>query len=192
MEKIIEALHKLDVNNDNHWTADGLPKVETVKFTCGDLSVTREQIELALPGFNRASATLPSTVVTDEPVIDDVEVTSETYQVEDEIYDDDLAEELHQAEELLETMNLTIHAYISKRNEHEKIVNALREKVELLIGKVTSEMAIQSYLESQQRVLLERAAKIKMISESGITLKDLAEGLKSPLDVSMSRRKNRK
>lgn len=55
-EKIREALLKLDVSNDNHWTADGQPRVDTVKLLAADPSVTREMIEEAIPGFTRENA----------------------------------------------------------------------------------------------------------------------------------------
>lgn len=52
--KIIEALLKLDVGNDNQWTQDGLPKLESLKFHIGE-SVTREQVNEAAPGFTRSN-----------------------------------------------------------------------------------------------------------------------------------------
>lgn len=55
-EQIQKALSSLDVNNDNHWTADGLPRLETVKLLSGDQSITRESVTSAAPGFSRASA----------------------------------------------------------------------------------------------------------------------------------------
>ena len=55
-DKIKEALQKLDVSNDNHWTQDGLAKLETVKFFTGGESVSREQIDEGFPNFNRTTA----------------------------------------------------------------------------------------------------------------------------------------
>ena len=54
-EKIVEALQKLDVANDNQWTQDGLPKIEILKFLMGGEAITREQVEEAAPGFTRAN-----------------------------------------------------------------------------------------------------------------------------------------
>lgn len=51
-QKIIEALGKLDVNNDNHWTNDGLPKLEALKFSVGS-NVTRDQVNEVAPGYTR-------------------------------------------------------------------------------------------------------------------------------------------
>lgn len=54
--KIKDALAKLDVNNDNHWTSDGLPKVDTVKMLAGDQNLDRAAITKADPSFNREKA----------------------------------------------------------------------------------------------------------------------------------------
>jgi hypothetical protein len=54
--QIQAALSKLDVNNDNHWTGDGLPRVETVRMLASDQSLTREAITLAAPEFTRLAA----------------------------------------------------------------------------------------------------------------------------------------
>jgi hypothetical protein len=59
MSKIIAALGQLDVGNDAHWTSDGLPRIDTVKFLVGDQSLTREDINKAAPGFSRANTALP-------------------------------------------------------------------------------------------------------------------------------------
>lgn len=65
--KIIEALQKLDTANDNHWTADGLPRIDTVKMLASDQTLTRDVITAAAPNFSRSNAdfnaatTTPST-----------------------------------------------------------------------------------------------------------------------------------
>lgn len=56
MSKITEALSKLDPNNDNHWTQDGLPRLDTVKILAGNPSLTREAVTAAAPNFNRQTA----------------------------------------------------------------------------------------------------------------------------------------
>lgn len=55
-DKIKEALKKLDVNNENHWTQDGSPRLETVKFNNGGEAISREEIEESFPGFNQTTA----------------------------------------------------------------------------------------------------------------------------------------
>lgn len=54
-EVILAALAKLDPAVDSHWTADGLVNLNSFKFIAGGVSVTREQLEEAAPGFTRAN-----------------------------------------------------------------------------------------------------------------------------------------
>lgn len=56
MSKTIAALQQLDPKNDNHWTSDGLPRLETVRLMAGDAQLTREAVTAALPGFTRSKA----------------------------------------------------------------------------------------------------------------------------------------
>lgn len=54
-EEILEALLGLSPDNDEHWTADGLPRLDAVENLLG-ASVTRKQLTNAAPDFNRAMA----------------------------------------------------------------------------------------------------------------------------------------
>lgn len=55
-EQILAALQKLDVNNDAHWTQDGMPRLETVRLFAGNQALTRDDITKAVPDFTRLSA----------------------------------------------------------------------------------------------------------------------------------------
>lgn len=55
-DKIKAALLALDVTNDNHWTNDGAPRIDSLKIAVGNPSLTREDLNVALPGFSRATA----------------------------------------------------------------------------------------------------------------------------------------
>ena len=59
-EQILEGLKKLDPTVDAHWTADGLPNLNSFKFLAG-VTVTREQLEEVAPGFTRTHPELNST-----------------------------------------------------------------------------------------------------------------------------------
>ena len=52
---IIEALATLDPKNDEHWTGDGLPRVEFIAEATENAKVTRKEIGDALPGLTRAT-----------------------------------------------------------------------------------------------------------------------------------------
>lgn len=51
-DKIITALGLLDSENDNHWTADGFPKLEPLRFSVGS-NVTRDQVDEVAPAYKR-------------------------------------------------------------------------------------------------------------------------------------------
>lgn len=55
-DKIVAALKSLDVNNDQHWTTDGAPRIDTLKILVGNPGLSREDVNAALPGFSRATA----------------------------------------------------------------------------------------------------------------------------------------
>ena len=54
-EKIKEALAKLDHTNDAHWTQDGQPRLDALKFLAGE-DVNRDQVLQAAPELTRATA----------------------------------------------------------------------------------------------------------------------------------------
>jgi hypothetical protein len=54
-QAILTALYGLDVKDDNHWTADGLPRLDTVKTLANDGTLTRDLVSAAAPGFTRAA-----------------------------------------------------------------------------------------------------------------------------------------
>ena len=55
MSKITDALAKLDPANDNHWTSDGLPRIDTVRMLAADQTLSRELITAEAPNFSRTS-----------------------------------------------------------------------------------------------------------------------------------------
>lgn len=51
---ILAALEGLDHNDDVPWTEEGLPRVEAICAAMGDDTVTRAEVEAALPGYIRS------------------------------------------------------------------------------------------------------------------------------------------
>lgn len=47
---------KLDVDNDDHWTNDGLPGLEAIHHFTGNQRIKRSDVTNALPDFNRDAA----------------------------------------------------------------------------------------------------------------------------------------
>lgn len=55
-EKLIVALKQLDPDLEENWADDGVPKLEAVQALAEDQTLTRNDINLAWPGFDRATA----------------------------------------------------------------------------------------------------------------------------------------
>lgn len=53
-DDIVKALAQLDSGNDDHWTDDGLPRVNIMQELTKDPALTRKQISEAAPGFSKA------------------------------------------------------------------------------------------------------------------------------------------
>lgn len=51
--ELIEALTELDSENDEHWTAQGLPKMEVLKEMTGVEDMTRSMVDEAAPDYAR-------------------------------------------------------------------------------------------------------------------------------------------
>lgn len=54
--KLAEVLQKLDAKNENHWTNDGSPRLETVKFLNGGEAVSRDEIDEHFKDFNKSNS----------------------------------------------------------------------------------------------------------------------------------------
>lgn len=57
-EKIKEALGKLDIENDEHWTTEGLPRLDVMKDLLNGEAVSRADITAAVKGFSRKTPNL--------------------------------------------------------------------------------------------------------------------------------------
>lgn len=235
-QKIVDALKKLDVNNDNHWTADGLPRLDTVKMLAADQTITRDQVAAAAPGFSRSTAPTwapateqqapqqesqggstgntenaapaaaqppaPAEQATQEsgtaatsteqppqqPEQPAVEQPASAASDEIEALEEALAAQSEKVEELRQLKSKLEAEFQTERQKEDDLRAKLEAKRPV---KDDTSNAIQEYLASQQRQLEERAAKKQMLKESGIDLKELQRGLRSPLDAAMSRKNTR-
>ncbi len=63
--KIRAALTQLDPSNNDHWTDDGLPKTGVVQRIAHDQTIKRQDIEAAMPGFERPTKAAQSSAQDD-------------------------------------------------------------------------------------------------------------------------------
>ena len=194
MSKILEALSKLDVANDNHWTGDGLPRIETVRMLASNPGISRDDITKEAPDFSRQNAVIPTSAPT---VIKAVEptvmqnVATEDVVVEQVEKPEDLDEQIAVLREKLDEAN----QYLNKATEYRaQVQNELDDLINLRessAGGQCTMTAIQSYLKSQQGILNDRARRTRALQESGVTIADIQALIPqgAPIDAALRQKR---
>lgn len=244
MTKLLEALAGLDVNNAQHWTSDGLPRLETVRFLSGDNSLTREAVSAAAPGFTRMTPTLPSAEQAQQGTQQAAQApaagagdTSTTQpgseapgaaagpdsaapsdsaeggehgdqanadqaadgagpaaanEPEESELAGDLDAQVEQARARVDKAQRAAQeagaALAKAQDELDRLVS-LQDATRPSASQSLAE-AVQSYHESQKRLLAQRGAQRQMLAQAGIKLSDLLPS-KSKLDSALSRKTER-
>lgn len=194
-EAILAALKQLDPTNDNQWTAEGLPRLDSVKFLSGEDSVTREQVTAASPNFNRSNLTfnaaLPSEPHSNVPtgVMQPEEVAVETPVAVDLGPSHKNLAEVREAIAEMQNKRAKIDSELLQAEQYELEVAS---KIDQNTPPVPTTNAVKGYLEQQKANLVAKAAQKAALRESGVDmdeLKKIAGGLKSPLDTALGQRK---
>lgn len=188
---IAEILSMLDPDNDEQWTSDGLPKVAVVRVIAGDDDIQRADIVEAAPEFNRDVAlTTQSTQSPDEPEI--VDEGRDDDDVEPEVDNRSLEEKLAEELTALQLEMADITKAQATLDEERKV---LAKKIGYVGGQLDKERSrapvqsgIQQYLESQNKMREDKAARIKAFEESGVAEFVKTLGV-SKLDAAMRQRK---
>jgi len=147
-EQIIEALKKLDPENSEHWTAQGIPVIKALDLE----KVSRKEITDAAPKFSRENLELPS--------LDPVENEDE----DDDLFGDDDGEETENEEvekgkeELLKQALDEAEAELA---EAQKKVDAARlayeDEVSTKVSKgTTTQQDIMDYIKKQNQIRAEK------------------------------------
>lgn len=212
MSKITDALAKLDPANDNHWTSDGLPRIDTVRMLAADQTLSRELITAEAPDFSRSNAApvvvaaplTPAVVAATvaavaqavaEPVAavaavvepELVATTGEATVLSAADYDLLIEQAQKALQEAINVRNAAQTDVEVAQNELDSIIN---EKHDAGAGTSTAD-TIQGYLASQQSDLTERGRRAKVLQESGVTLRDIQALIPqaSPLDQALTSKK---
>lgn len=149
-EKIIEALKGLDPENNEHWTADGAPKLSALKIE----GVTRAEVVKAAPHFNRLN---PSTET--PAMVEAALKTSQASGVPDTDAITLATAERDDAKDILEKAAL---AHRETGKEVQKAMTNLDEKereLAALIGQRSSQHDIMDYIAASNARRLEQARK---------------------------------
>lgn len=215
--KITAALAQLDPQNDNHWTGDGLPRLETVKLLAAAPSLTREQVTNAAPGFSRTNPLTQTEQTGAQAPIEqqggngtgDAAIAAPAAQQpgaqgeqgdgtgegEDGTDGDAPEQALSGIEAEIKAAEDKLGELAARKNEavqaYEAQVRAVDELIKARDAAAPRQgvvNVIQQYLASQQVQLQERAAKMQALK--GVDLKSiLPQG--SPIDAAMARRTGR-
>ena len=207
MSKVLEALGKMDPMNDNHWTSDGMPRIDTVKFLAGDPTLTREMVTAEAPDFTRqallamqatASATPPAVPTETAPAVAAAAAPVVTEQAGAPVTIAQPVERVVDYDAAIDAAQRTLQAAITLRNEANDKVTEAQNALDDLINEMhasgeaeTTMDVIQGYLRSQAGVLQERARRAQVLKESGVTLEDIKNLIPqaSPLDQALARKR---
>lgn len=216
MTKLIAAaLAQLDHANDQHWTGDGLPRLETVRFFAGDSSITREAVTAAAPGFVRGAAApaagetgagAPQTAPegagsTEAPSVAPAPAQGPSQGDSDAEAGPEIAGEGSDteaqagkpSEDAMEAAISALNAARGRKAEAERDYAAASAAVDALVKAIESTRedanvatAVSGYLKSQQAIREERTRRMQALK--GINLRDILPQ-KSPLDDALRKRK---
>lgn len=211
---IEEALRQLDPTNDDHWTGDGLPRVDVISGIVGR-AVTRKEITDAAPLLVRES--LQDDPTDDDPGDPDAQlgdakevIVAEFDYAHVEPGDDVVGmppAAVYRDPELiqraLDEFGRQSQALSKRRSEIDAKIRDLGRRCELLSRAVknlarkgiragdSNQQAIQRYLETQNKARAERTARVRQFIAGGVSAKDVADELRgaSKLDAAMAQRK---
>ncbi len=204
-EALTKALASLDAENDEHWTADGLPRVDVVEGLLGG-KADRQAITEAAPHFTRDAwrAQKAAQPPTDEkPTIAEIETAMDEGKNPEIKADGTVTfDELTEQEQLVATLDEQAHEKLEEIREAEAEVAAaqkrvvalnaehdqLRFKRESAMPSPTHQESIRAYIDSQNKIRAERVARRNKALE-GLKPSDLRKG--SPLDEAHQRRNQR-
>lgn len=174
-EAIREALDLLDTENDDHWTSQGLPKVDVIREIAEDPSITRSQIESACPGFCRSVESQTVDMQAEAPAVDSIEDNTGTVEVGDELEAEQktLAEMQAAAEKLrlaidkqmgrVDELILEKQKSDSRRNQAEEYQRHIQVQIEVRRQKLERQKLIDEALGLANLCPLERALRQRRI-----------------------------
>lgn len=204
---LIEALAKLDPKNDNHWTVEGQPRLDTVKFFAGQPSLMREELDKVCvytredalagkaPELVSPASTTPEAAAS-PPVV--AATATSTAPVAPEPPAAPVAVEppkpfdMEEAQANLSALNDGLAAVNQQLYQLNKVRDGINEQISTLEDLVrkhspadTTSHAVQQYHARQKQLLEQRATQIDRVrsfeQESGVKLSDLVPK-KAPID----------
>jgi hypothetical protein len=169
----------LDPANDEHWTAEGLPRIEALEAATGLKGLYRADVTDALPGLTRESAPPPG-----ESKIDPEEVAKIT-----EGAGSPEEAELKLAQAAYDKAQAVLQQALQARDAARAKVDALREEA---AGHITTNAQnIRRYLDSQVKTRLERQQNAERLAQAGLNGFQELLPKRAPIDAAMNRQNTR-
>lgn len=200
-----QALTQLDPKNEDHWTADGAPRMDVLQELTGDPVLTRAKVNQVAANFSRENPTLalgddpkpsgetargtdanPNPVEEEQEEIQETDPGAETADTDAERAEidglgDELAEmnaELADAEEQLNKMRRAVE---QKRAQRDVLVERRENRLDPQ-GDQKDRMA---FIKRQQALRAERAGDENLAKQLALQARGIAA---SPLDRAMAER----
>lgn len=192
-QQITDALLKLDRKNDSLWTNTGMPKINAL----GIENITRSDIVGVAPHFTRdnpvvglpekiesvVNASIQDGLPDLSGVAPKVKVAAQTEIDTNELLKDKkvAVEELAAAQKVLVDAQKLVDVALAK---HDDVVSRLEDSQK---GR-TTQHDVMDYIESQNKIREQKAARHAKVINSGI---DLSALMPSPIDAAIARKNTR-
>jgi hypothetical protein len=182
--KLLEALRKLDTTNDDHWTQDGLPRLDVLKTMTGE-NVTRSDIANVAKSFNRFNAVIkdeantakePETTSETETVSntsveeDDTDVEAQIAEGNEVVTDNEGKTELQIAEAAMRKASVALSEARNVFEAKREVVDALRVRTAADVKAIPAHTAIKAYQRSQAVQRAKSAANVNALREVAKTM----------------------
>lgn len=179
-----EAIASLDARNDDHWTEQGLPRMEVIRELTGT-HYSRKEITEAAPMVTRERLLNgENTAVGDDPVAEDAEVKLTKPEATPEPSNDrskELQAKLEKAEQDLYKAQQAADAANNEVARLEAYRDKLVTDLDNLLPKANPMLDIMAYLESQKKMREERAQMGRQLSQLDQTLMMRRRSQRAPL-----------
>lgn len=203
---IQQALTQLDPTNDDHWTADGLPRMDVVEGIVGDTKIKRKDVTDAAPKFTRESAQAalePAASAEEATAADEPEEATDAEHDPFAILNMGPADFCQNEATMLSfraDAEIVMNVFIAEKKAFEEKIKAVGracQMVDRLLTRINNAKPqadtaeVRAYLEMQAKTRAAIAERTRAFMEEGIDPARLARALqgKSQLDLALSQRK---
>lgn len=163
-KKMRKALSQLDSSNDDHWTEEGLPRLNIISNFFGN-NVSREMVTDAAKGFCRTNTSLDESVPSDADSTADVSVTSKKVIESDDLEADPTSKD----DAIIQAELEAAHKNVKEANGRLHKANAAMDEVisrrEKASDGRTAAHNIKYYLKIKQEERVSKINRAKEIAE---------------------------